>query len=137
MMNFKRKHETYQVISEAFSAADRRPARSSQRGRRILDLLIALPLVLLLSPLLLVVMIWIKLDSHGPIFFLQQRIGRFGQPFWIYKFRSMIVDAEREGAQITVGADSRITRCGHFLRHYKIDELPQLLNVIKGEMSIV
>lgn len=81
--------------------------------------------------------IWIKLDSQGPVFFRQVRIGRFGAEFRIFKFRTMLVDTERNGLQLTVGADSRITNCGVFLRRYKLDELPQLFNVLSGDMSFV
>src|SRR5262245_31839605 len=106
-------------------------------AKRLLDLALALPAVALLVPFWLLLMAWIKLDSRGPVFFRQERVGRTGQLFRIFKFRTMIVEAERHGAQLTVGADQRITRCGHFLRRYKLDELPQLLNVVKGEMSLV
>lgn len=77
------------------------------------------------------------MDSPGPVFFRQTRIGRFGCPFQIYKFRTMCSDAESKGRQITVGDEPRITRPGQFLRRYKLDELSQLINVIKGEMSLV
>lgn len=80
---------------------------------------------------------WIKLDSRGPVFFRQVRVGRFGVGFRIFKFRTMQIDAERTGMQLTVGADVRITRVGVFLRRYKLDELPQLLNVLTGDMSMV
>lgn len=78
-----------------------------------------------------------KFDSSGPIFFRQTRIGQFGREFRIYKFRTMIANAEALGKQITTANDQRITRIGKFLRKYKLDEIPQLLNVIKGEMSLV
>ncbi|MGC9562174.1 sugar transferase [Brachymonas sp. M4Q-1] len=91
--------------------------------------------LLLLSPLLLALAAWIRLDSPGPVFFRQERIGLRGRPFRIYKFRSMRVD--HSGLQITVGADDRITRSGHIIRAYKLDELPQLLNVFLGDMSLV
>ena len=91
--------------------------------------------LLLLAPVLLGIAVWIKRDSPGPVFFRQQRIGRHGEPFRIYKFRSMRQD--NAGLQITVGADDRITRSGHFIRAYKLDELPQLINVLLGDMSIV
>ncbi len=91
--------------------------------------------LLLLSPLLLALAAWIRLDSPGPVFFRQERIGLRGRPFRIYKFRSMRVD--HSGPQITVGADDRITRSGHIIRAYKLDELPQLLNVFLGDMSLV
>jgi lipopolysaccharide/colanic/teichoic acid biosynthesis glycosyltransferase len=109
----------------------------SSRARRALDLLIAIPATILLLPVFAVIAVWIKFDSRGPIFFLQERVGRGGFPFRIFKFRTMVVNAEQIGAQITVGRDPRITPSGHFLRRHRFDELPQLLNVIKGEMSIV
>lgn len=112
--------------------------RSGPRlAKRLLDLAVALPALVLLLPLWLLLLVWIKLDSRGPVFFRQQRVGQRGRLFRIFKFRTMIVAAEEQGAQLTVGADRRITRCGRWLRHYKLDEMPQLLNVIKGEMSLV
>lgn len=106
-------------------------------AKRLFDLFFTIPGLLLLAPLFAVVSVWIKLDSPGPVFFRQERVGRRGTPFRIFKFRTMCTDAEAKGMQITVGADPRITRSGTFLRKYKLDELPQLLNVIKGEMSLV
>lgn len=106
-------------------------------ARRILDLLLAIPAAILLLPVFVILAGLIKLDSSGPVFFLQERVGMGGRPFRIFKFRTMITDAERFGTQITVGRDPRITRIGHFLRQYRFDELPQLFNVLKGEMSIV
>lgn len=106
-------------------------------AKRIFDLVLTIPGVLVLLPLFLAIAVWIKLDSRGPVFFRQVRVGQFGQEFYIYKFRTMIVDAERYGKQITVGADRRITRAGRFLRQYKLDELPQLFNVVLGDMSLV
>jgi lipopolysaccharide/colanic/teichoic acid biosynthesis glycosyltransferase len=107
------------------------------RLKRIFDLLFTLPGLLVLSPLLLLAAVWIKLDSPGPVFFRQQRVGQYGRLFKIFKFRTMVVDAEAKGLKITVGRDPRITRSGAFLRRYKLDELPQLLNIVKGEMSLV
>lgn len=106
-------------------------------AKRLFDLFFTVPGLLLLLPLFVAIAVWIKLDSSGPVFFRQERIGRFGKPFRIFKFRTMCLDAEAKGRQITVGEDPRITRSGLFLRHYKLDELPQLLNVILGEMSLV
>lgn len=106
-------------------------------AKRIFDLFFSAIGLFFLLPLFLIVAVWIKLDSSGPVFFRQTRVGRFGQPFQIYKFRTMCSDAEAKGRQITVGDDPRITRSGQFLRRYKLDELPQLINVIKGEMSLV
>jgi lipopolysaccharide/colanic/teichoic acid biosynthesis glycosyltransferase len=93
--------------------------------------------LLALAPVLLLLAVWIKLDSPGPVFFRQERVGRGGKLFRIHKFRTMVTDAERRGLQITVGADARVTRVGQWLRKYKLDELPQLLDVWLGHMSLV
>jgi lipopolysaccharide/colanic/teichoic acid biosynthesis glycosyltransferase len=100
------------------------------------DIAASLAGLMLLAPLFALVALWIKLDSPGPVLFRQQRVGRHGAPFSIYKFRTMAAAA---GAtlQLTVGRDSRITRAGRFLRRYKLDELPQLINVLQGAMSLV
>ncbi len=111
--------------------------KRSLHAKCALDLIVAVPATILLSPLFIVIAIVIKLDSRGPVFFRQQRVGQFGRRFRIFKFRTMTPEAETQGAQITIGQDRRITRGGRFLRKYKLDELPQLLNVIKGEMSLV
>ncbi len=106
-------------------------------AKRLFDLLCAGAGLLLLAPLLFGIALWIKLDSRGPVFFRQQRVGRFGAPFRIHKFRTMCEDAPALGPQLTVGADPRITRAGRFLRRHKLDELPQLLDVFAGTMSLV
>lgn len=103
--------------------------------KRAFDVVASALGLLLLSPLLLVLALWVKLDSPGPVFFRQERVGRHGQPFRIIKFRSMRVD--HDGPQITVGDDARITRSGRFIRACKFDELPQLINVLLGDMSLV
>lgn len=103
--------------------------------KRLFDLVIALFASIMLAPVFLVIALWIKLDSSGPIFYRQTRIGQFCKPFCIYKFRTMRSDSA--GLPITVGADSRITHSGIFLRRYKLDELPQLFNVVRGDMSLV
>ncbi|HKX32980.1 MAG TPA: sugar transferase [Blastocatellia bacterium] len=113
------------------------PTPRQASAQRLFDLLVAIPILIFLLPIFVAIIVWIKLDSRGPAFFLQQRVGRFGHPFRIFKFRSMIVEAEQAGTQITIGRDPRITRCGRILRQYRLDELPQLLNIIKGEMSLV
>jgi len=105
--------------------------------KRSFDLLFASVGLIILSPMVVCIAIVIKLDSPGPVFFRQERVGQFGRPFRIYKFRTMVTDAERLGAQVTTGDDPRITGLGRFLRKYKIDELPQLINVIIGDMSLV
>ena len=106
-------------------------------AKRLFDIFWTVPGVMLLSPLLVLIAIWIKLDSSGPVFFRQKRVGQRGRIFEVLKFRTMFVDAEKHGLKITVGVDSRITRSGYFLRKYKLDELPQLFNVLVGDMSLV
>lgn len=105
--------------------------------KRIFDIIAATIGLIVLSPILIVIAIIIKNTSSGPIFFKQIRVGRNGKIFKILKFRTMVVNAEMIGKQITVGKDSRITKCGAFFRRYKIDELPQLINVVRGDMSLV
>ena len=105
--------------------------------KRAFDILVSVAGLIVLLPLLLLVATAIKLDSSGPVFFRQWRVGRKFRRFGIYKFRTMIDDAFDRGLPITVGRDSRITRVGKILRKTKIDELPQLLNVLKGDMSLV
>ena len=105
--------------------------------KRIFDIVCSGLGLIILSPFLLFVAIRIKMGSDGPVFFKQIRVGEKGREFKILKFRTMVVDAEKLGRQITVGNDNRITKIGAFLRKYKIDELPQLINVFKGDMSLV
>ena len=105
--------------------------------KRSCDLLVSSLGLLLLSPLLLVTALLIKFDSRGPAFFRQERIGRGFQTFSIYKFRTMVADASERGGLLTSARDSRITRLGRILRKSKIDELPQLINVLRGEMTLV
>lgn len=106
-------------------------------AKRVFDIVIAGIGLLVLSPLLLAISIWIKVDSPGTVFFRQQRVGRRGVLFRIRKFRTMRVDAPTLGPQITIGDDARITRAGRFLRRAKLDELPQLIDVLAGTMSLV
>lgn len=103
--------------------------------KRTLDVIGSLVGLTLFAPLLILIGLYIRLDSSGPIFFRQQRVGRYGTPFAMFKFRTMV--AHSDGIQLTADGDERITRAGAVLRHYKLDELPQLLNVLKGEMSLV
>lgn len=105
--------------------------------KRLFDISIALIGLIILSPLFVLVAFLIKLDSEGPVFFRQERIGKNFIPFFIYKFRTMVQDAPLRGGPLTFGKDHRITGIGHILRKTKIDELPQLINVLKGEMSFV
>jgi lipopolysaccharide/colanic/teichoic acid biosynthesis glycosyltransferase len=105
--------------------------------KRAFDLVVALLGLVLLSPLMAIAALLVKLDSNGPIFFRQERMGKRFRPFFIYKFRTMVQDAPQMGSLITCGDDPRITRIGRFLRKTKIDEVPQLINILKGEMSLV
>lgn len=105
--------------------------------KRMLDVIGSAFGLLALLPALAIIAIIIKIDSPGPIFFRQERVGLRGRPFRIFKFRSMKVGAERAGTALTVRADTRITKAGLFLRRTKLDELPQLINVLAGDMSIV
>lgn len=105
--------------------------------KRLFDIIASTIWLLVLSPLFLVVAIWIKLDSEGPVFYRQVRVGRYNQDFRIFKFRTMRVGSDK-GSLVTIGGrDPRITRSGYFIRKYKLDELPQLLNVLLGDMSLV
>ena len=105
--------------------------------KRLFDILVSGIGLICLSPLLLIVAIWIKLDSSGPIFYRQVRVGRYNKDFRIFKFRSMRIGSDK-GSLVTIGGrDPRITRSGYFIRKFKIDELPQLINVLIGDMSLV
>lgn len=106
-------------------------------AKRLVDLVVAVGGLLLLSPLLLLIALAVKLDSPGPVFFRQERVGRHGRPFRIHKFRTMVDDAPRRGPPLTVGDDARITRSGRWLRACRFDELAQLIDVLRGDMSIV
>jgi lipopolysaccharide/colanic/teichoic acid biosynthesis glycosyltransferase len=106
-------------------------------AKRIFDILLSAAGLVCLSPLLLVTAVCIKLESRGPVFFRQERVGRFGKIFRIHKFRTMHDDDERAGPLVTQTNDRRITRVGRVLRKYKLDELAQLIDVLKGDMSLV
>jgi lipopolysaccharide/colanic/teichoic acid biosynthesis glycosyltransferase len=105
--------------------------------KRFFDIILSAAGLIVLSPLLLLTAILIKADSPGPLFFKQERMGRGFRPFWIYKFRTMREPRAASGSKVTVGNDPRITRVGRSLRQTKIDELPQLINILRGEMSFV
>ena len=109
----------------------------SRVAKRAFDVVLSLVGLVLLSPLLAALGVGIKLNSPGPVFYRGLRAGRHGTPFRIFKFRSMVVNAEKIGGPSSSADDPRITRVGDLLRRYKLDELPQLLNVVKGEMSLV
>ena len=105
--------------------------------KRLFDIVASCIWLVVLSPLLLAVAIWIKLDSKGPVFYRQVRVGRYNKDFRIFKFRSMRMGSDK-GSLVTIGGrDPRVTRSGYFIRKYKLDELPQLLNVLLGDMSLV
>ncbi len=108
-----------------------------QNIKRVIDLFIAIAAFILLMPIFLFTLIRVALSSKGPIFFLQDRIGYKGRPFKMYKFRSMYTDAEKEGPQLSSANDQRITPWGKTMRKWRLDELPQFINIIKGEMSLV
>ena len=105
--------------------------------KRIFDIIISVFLLILLSPVLIILAVLIKIDSKGEIFFRQERITQYGKSFKIFKFRTMVKDAEKLGTQITVNNDSRVTKIGKYLRKLRLDEIPQLLNILIGDMSFV
>ena len=105
--------------------------------KRAMDIVISGGALAVLWPVLLLIAVAIKIDDPGPVFYRQVRVGKDGREFRIFKFRTMVVDADKKGLQITVGRDNRITRMGRLLRKTKLDELAQLLNVFVGEMSFV
>ena len=106
-------------------------------AKRAMDIVVSAAALCVLWPVLLLIALAIVVDDPGPVFYRQVRVGRGGKPFHIFKFRTMVVDADKKGLSITVGRDSRITRVGAFLRKTKLDELAQLLNVLAGQMSFV
>ncbi len=105
--------------------------------KRVLDVAGSAALLVVLSPVMLVLAAAIRLDSPGPVFFRQERVTRYGRRFRIFKFRTMVADAESRGAQVTSGADPRVTRVGAVVRKYRLDEFPQLIDVLRGTMSFV
>lgn len=106
-------------------------------ANRLMDILLSVIGLVFLAPLMLIVAVAIRVDSPGPILFRQQRVGKLGRLFRIHKFRTMGADAAANGPDITIGDDPRVTRVGRFLRRYKLDELPQLLDVLQGNMTLV
>ncbi len=105
--------------------------------KRIFDILFSILIVLVFLPFGMLIAVWIALESKGGVFYFQERIGRFGKPFSLWKFRTMRKNADKQG-KLTVGMrDPRITKSGYFIRKFKLDEFPQFINVLKGEMSIV
>ncbi|MGH1418082.1 MAG: sugar transferase [Hyphomicrobiaceae bacterium] len=106
-------------------------------AKRIFDVLVAIGLLILFAPILAIIAILVKRDTPGPVYFKQKRVGQYGRPFQIYKFRTMVDAPRSQGPQVTAGSDPRITKTGRILRNTKLDELPQLINIIKGDMSFV
>lgn len=111
--------------------------KTSVRMKRILDFVLALGLTVVFSPVMLVLAVCIRLDSKGPVFYRQERITQYGKTYRIFKFRTMVNDADKKGPAITQSGDSRITGMGNLLRKCRLDELPQLFNVLTGDMSFV
>ena len=113
------------------------PIRRGDLARRILDVSASAMGLVILSPLLIGLSVVVKLNDGGPVFYASRRVGRDGRNFALYKFRTMVIDADKQGPAITTAADRRITPAGAWMRRFKLDELPQLWNVLKGEMSLV
>jgi exopolysaccharide biosynthesis polyprenyl glycosylphosphotransferase len=105
--------------------------------KRVMDVFVSIVALMLLLPFFVFLAIGVKMSSRGPIFYSHERIGRYGKPFSIYKFRSMVVDAEKDGPALSSKHDSRITNFGKFMRKMRFDELPQFYNVLKGDMALV
>ena len=111
--------------------------RCSLFVKRLFDIIMSFLLCILLSPVLLIIAIWIKIDSNGPIFYRQERITQYGRTFKIFKFRTMVVNADQIGALVTTQNDCRITRVGKKIRKCRLDEIPQVFNILLGDMSFV
>ena len=111
--------------------------KASLMLKRIFDIIVSIFMIILLSPVLIAVSIWIKLDSKGPVFYRQERITQYGRVFRIYKFRTMVTGADKIGTLVTTKNDSRITRVGEKIRKCRLDEIPQLFNILLGDMSFV
>ena len=105
--------------------------------KRLFDIIMSLILIIILSPVLLILSIMIKLDSEGPVFYRQERVTQYGRIFRIFKFRTMVTNADKIGALVTTQNDSRITRIGNKIRKCRLDEIPQLFNILLGDMSFV
>ena len=133
-MNIDKRFET-EIVKKYREEIKKR--RISLFLKLFLDKVLALVLLIPLSPIILAIAIWIKLDSEGPVFYRQERITTYGRPFRIFKFRTMVKDADKLGAAVTEHNDPRISRAGDKLRKVRLDELPQLFNVLLGDMSFV
>jgi lipopolysaccharide/colanic/teichoic acid biosynthesis glycosyltransferase len=121
----------------AKNSKDRTETFYARTGKRIFDLVLSIPSLIILSPVYLLSAILIKLDTPGPILFSQDRIGQNGKPFRLYKFRTMVKDAAKIGPPVTTADDPRITRTGRLLRKFKVDEMLQVMNIVKGDMSVI
>ncbi|MBF1209017.1 MAG: sugar transferase [Gemella morbillorum] len=133
-MNIDKRFET-EIVKKYREEINKR--KISLFLKLFLDKILALILLIPLSPIILAIAIWIKLDSEGPVFYRQERITTYGRPFRIFKFRTMVKDADKLGAAVTEHNDPRISRAGNKLRKVRLDELPQLFNVLLGDMSFV
>lgn len=122
-------------VKEYYELLDKK--RISLFFKRIFDILVSFSMLLILLPVLLIIAIAIKFDSQGPVFFRQVRVTQYGDHFKIFKFRTMVSDAENLGTQITLKNDKRITRVGEFIRKSRLDELPQLIDILRGKMTFV
>lgn len=111
--------------------------KTSLMLKRVFDVIVSILMIILLSPILIAVSIWIKLDSKGPVFYRQERITQYGRVFRIFKFRTMVTGADKIGTLVTTKNDSRITRVGEKIRKCRLDEIPQLFNILLGDMSFV
>lgn len=129
------KHMKTDVVYAYYSVLKKK--RIQLVAKNVIDKLLAVILLIFLLPVVIVLSIWIKCDSPGPVFYRQERVTQYGRMFKIFKFRTMVVNADKIGSLVTVGEDQRITRVGKFIRKYRLDEVPQLLNVLIGDMSFV
>lgn len=136
--------KTWDELPESLRTEEVRPYydalkkhRAGLAAKRIFDIAVSFVMLLILSPLFLLLAVAIKLDSPGPVFYRQVRVTRYGKEFRIFKFRSMVSDADKKGSLVTVGGDSRITRVGKLIRKCRLDEISQLLNVLNGTMTFV
>lgn len=125
----------HEVVKPYYQLVAKR--RVSLLVKRCFDILLALILLILTSPIFLILGVWIKLDSKGPVIYKQVRMTQYNRPFNIWKFRTMVTDADKKGSLVTSANDNRITKVGSLIRRVRLDELPQLVNVLKGEMTFV
>jgi lipopolysaccharide/colanic/teichoic acid biosynthesis glycosyltransferase len=116
---------------------DRTQGFYGRYGKRVFDLILSIPSIIILSPVFLISAVLIKIETPGPVSFNQERIGREGRPFSLYKFRTMVKNAPSIGPSVTPANDPRITRAGRLLRKFKVDEMLQIFNILKGDMSVI